>query len=267
MLQYQPNIERMFHHVLLDAIPLLFLAPEDYRNALAKEFDALYYQYRSGGSEVQITDGIDTITKMMVGAGDHWGSRTKDQIRVFRSMWQGFDERIAALERRIVTRKPKRKIKKPDVIAEPGTVPEPVNVKKNQTEQVLQYITEHPGETSREIAIGVGIVARSCDNALSWLQRKAVIRKEGEKKRYRYYGTETTVKNEGTETIVDPKTLSITGTVLKYIKENPGERVGTISNNIRRKKTIIRNAVGTLIKQGKIRHEGPSKKYRYYPIE
>ena len=51
----------MFHHVLLDAIPLLFLAPEDYRNALAKELDALYDSVEIGYSEIEIGDILEGI--------------------------------------------------------------------------------------------------------------------------------------------------------------------------------------------------------------
>lgn len=203
MLQYQPNIERMFHHVLLDAIPLLFLAPIDYRNALAIKLDALYYLYRSGGvnATVQITNSIDDITQTMAKAGDHWGSRTKDQIRSFHNSWQGFDERITALEQKvaagkkqtIVTKKPVQ-VKSSNVATELEVIPEdlikPFDKKVTLVKLVLQYVTEHPGATYKEIVNDDGGQSNrdSISGVLYSLKIHHKIRREGTSRHlFRYY--------------------------------------------------------------------------------
>ncbi|MCG7854448.1 MAG: hypothetical protein MIO88_01205 [Methanoregulaceae archaeon] len=254
--------------MLLDAIPLLFLTPEEYRNKLAQELDTLYYTYRHGGasSNAQFTTGVEAINKMIVESETRWDSRTKDQIRAFRSEWRGFDERISALEQAAITKK-HEKVKKVAIAPEPESVPDPAMRVEIPREQVIKYITEHPGEMVKEIIAGTGIPPSTCKRIITNLCADETIRKEG-KNRFRYYPTNKngSFQSNGQDQI-HLKEPSTGKKVTDFIITNPGCNVKDMSIGTGISSFKCGTAASALCTKKLIRRDGTRTRYRYYPIE
>ena len=180
---YNPNNERLFHQILMDATPLLFLAPIEYREQLVVMMNHLYNLYRSGDSQFGRVAGSTHI--FITDADGKWDSKIKEQIGWLQKCSMSFDERLVEIENKIGDRligKKKKKVLHDVKTNKESEKNDNVNkeLKKSTKVVICDYIKNNPGCLSKTIKLNMGINDGTLRVCLLRLVKEGTIVREGD---------------------------------------------------------------------------------------